>query len=106
MQIILDAEEAWSLMTIMVSQMIDAYRSRLSLTISVEGDDCDAGDRALWLQYWTSIAKALEDYPPKASKVSIVLEVTPNVKAMSGSIAKDGTLVIPSEYLEAVITKL
>jgi hypothetical protein len=77
----------------MVSQMIDAFRSRLSLTISVDGDDCDAGDRALWLQYWTSIAKALEDYPPKTGRVAIVLEVTPNVKAMSGSIAKDGTLV-------------
>jgi hypothetical protein len=77
----------------LVYDMIEGWRGKLSITIKVEGDDCDAGDRALWLQYWTSIAKALEDYPPKAGKVAIVLDVTARAKTLTASIAKDGTFV-------------
>jgi hypothetical protein len=76
-----------------VSDMIDAFRPRISITINVEGDDCDTGDRAMWLQYWTSIVQALDEYPPKGHSVAIVLNVTTKVKTMSGAIAKDGTLV-------------
>jgi hypothetical protein len=76
-----------------VSDMMAAFRPKLSITVRVEGDDCDAGDRALWMQYWVSITKALEDYPPKSGKVAIVLDVTPKTKVMSATVRKDGTFV-------------
>jgi hypothetical protein len=69
----------------LVGKDMDGFKSRLSLTINVEGDDCDAGQNALWLRYWTTIATALKDYPPKAKKVAIVLNVTSKAKDVTAS---------------------
>lgn len=73
-----------------VARDMDAFAKRFSLTISVEGNDCDARQNALWLKYWTTIAGALDRYPPKAKKVAITLNVTAKAKAVKVATGKDG----------------
>ena len=72
------------------AKMMDEFKSKLSITISVDGDDCDTQQSALWLRYMTTIATALRNYPPKARKVSIKLDVKAKAKDVSVSAAKDG----------------
>ncbi len=69
----------------LVAKDMDKFRSRFSITINVEGDDCDAQQNSLWLRYWTAIATALKNYPPKAKKVAIVLNVTSKAKDVTAS---------------------
>lgn len=74
----------------LVEKDMDAFKKRLSITISVDGDHCDAKQGSLWLRYWTTIAGALEDYPPRAKSVKITLNVTAKAKQMSATAGKDG----------------
>ena len=74
----------------MVEKMIDAFKSRLSITVTVEGDDCDAKQGALWLKYWSQIATELKNNKPKAKKVVITLNVTSKAKDISIKAGKDG----------------
>ena len=69
----------------LVAKDMDEFKPNLSITIKVEGDDCDAGQNALWLRYWTTIATALRDYPPRAKKLAIVLNVTSRAKDVTSS---------------------
>ena len=77
----------------MVYKMMDEYRGKLSVTVNVDGEDCDTKGTALWLRYWTSIAGALEAYPPNADKVSIVLNVSAKTKGMTATVANGSLLV-------------
>jgi hypothetical protein len=74
----------------LVEKDMDAFKKRFSITIVVDGDDCDAKQSSLWLRYWTTIATALRDYPPKAKTVKITLTVNNKAKEMSASVGKDG----------------
>lgn len=74
----------------LVGKDMDAFRSRLSIAVQVDGDDCDAKQNSLWLRYWTTIATALRDYPPKANKVAIKLVVTAKAKDVSVKAGKNG----------------
>jgi hypothetical protein len=73
-----------------VEKMMDDFKSKFSFTISVEGDDCDASG-GLWLKYYTSIAKAVHDYPPKSGKAFITLNVTAKAKGVTAEVGKDGS---------------
>jgi hypothetical protein len=75
----------------MVEKMIDAFKSRLSITVSVDGDDCDAKQGALWLKYWSEVATQLKNYPPRANKVVITINVTAKAKDVSIKAGKDGS---------------
>jgi len=79
----------------LVYKMMSAFRPKLSVTINLDGDDCDGTDHAVWLKYWTSIANLLEQYPPRADKVTVILNVTAKAKGMSATV-KDGTFVFTS----------
>jgi hypothetical protein len=72
-----------------IEPKIDAFKSKLAITITVEGDDCDAAKSALWLRYWTTVAAALKNNPPKAGKVTINLNVTAKAKEVTAD-SKDG----------------
>lgn len=74
----------------LVEKDMDAFKKRLSITITVDGDDCDAKQNSLWLRYWTTIATALEDYPPKAKSVKITLTVNTKAKELKATVGKDG----------------
>lgn len=77
----------------LVAKDMDKFRGRFSFTVKVEGDDCDAKHGALWLKYWTTTASALEDYPPRAKKVAITLDVTAKAKDVTVKAAKDGATI-------------
>jgi hypothetical protein len=70
--------------------MLDAFKAKFSLTISVEGKDCSADSDALWLRYWVTLGTALKDYPPKG-KVSIKLDVTTKAKDVTATVDKTGS---------------
>ncbi len=75
----------------LVEPMMDAFKSRFSMTVSVEGADCDARQSSLWLRYWTQLATGLRNYLPKAQKVSITLNVVSKAKDVTVEVSKDGT---------------
>ena len=77
----------------LVAKSMDAFKGKLSITISVEGDDCDAKQSSLWLRYWTTAATALSNYPPRAGKVAIAINVTSKVKEVSATAAGDGATI-------------
>lgn len=74
-----------------VAKRVEAFKSKLSITVSVEGDDCDAGANSLWLRYWGTIVTALKKYPPPAGKVSITLDVTSKARVIGVTHSKDGS---------------
>ncbi len=69
----------------LVEKDMEKFKSRFSITINVEGDDCDVQQNSLWLRYWTTIATALRNYPPKGKKVAIVLNVTSKAKDVTAN---------------------
>lgn len=79
-----------------MGRVVEAVDTRLdrTVTITVEGDDCDTKDTALWLRYWVTIAEALKNYPPRAGKVAITLNVTSKAKGMSAAVGKDGSTFV------------
>ena len=69
----------------LVEKDIEKFKGRFTITVNVEGDDCDVQQTSLWLRYWTTIATAVKNYPPKAKKVAIVLNVTSKAKDVTAS---------------------
>ena len=47
--------------------------------------------RARWLRYWTTIAKALRENPPKGKRVMISVNVTAKAKDVTAKVGKDGS---------------
>jgi len=74
----------------LVDKMMNEFKSRFGVTVTVEGDDCDARSGALWLKYWGQIATSLKNYPPRANKVFITLNVISKAKDVSVTAGKDG----------------
>lgn len=94
----------------LVAADMDKFKGRFSITINVEGDDCDAQQSSLWLRYWTTVATALKNYPPKAKKVAIVLNVTSKAKDVTANgftftAPRDKEVVGWSDKLEAPFRK-
>ncbi|MCX5742552.1 MAG: hypothetical protein NT062_08655 [Proteobacteria bacterium] len=74
-----------------VEKLVTAFQSRLSITIAVEGDDCDAKTSSLWLKYWSVITGAVKNFSPAAGKAFISLEVTGKARDVTSSVSADGT---------------
>jgi hypothetical protein len=74
----------------LVEKMMDDFRPSLHVTLTVEGDDCDASGNALWLKYWGETVRALKAYPPKSGKAQITINVTSKAKGVTVDV-KDGT---------------
>ncbi|HSK04026.1 MAG TPA: hypothetical protein VK932_22385 [Kofleriaceae bacterium] len=77
----------------LVSKSMDAFKGKLMITISVEGDDCDAKSNSLWLRYWTTAATALRNYPPRAGKVAIAINAISKARDVAVAAAKDGATI-------------
>jgi hypothetical protein len=88
----------------LVEKMMDELRPNLKITISVEGDDCDAGRNSLWLKYWTETVRALKANPPKSGKAFITINVTSKAKGVTVDVGKDGSTftITGSKDVEAV----
>lgn len=66
----LEADEA------KLADAIDAFKSKFLITVTVDGDDCDAKSNSLWLRYWSGLATTIRGYPPPHGKVFVNLTVT------------------------------
>ncbi len=75
----------------LVEPMMEAFKSRFSMTVSVEGNDCDARSNSLWLRYWSTLATSLKSYLPKAKKVAITLNVTAKAKDVTVEVSPDNS---------------
>jgi hypothetical protein len=71
--------------------MIDAFRSKLHVTIIVEGNDCKANDDALWMRYWYTVGATLKSYPPRSGRAFVTIEATTQVKDLTVSVDPGGT---------------
>jgi hypothetical protein len=76
-----------------VDKMVHDFEPKFHLTVNLEGDDCDAGSTALWLKYPSHVAIALGKYPPKAGKLTVVIDVTSKTKTLKVEVDKDGTML-------------
>lgn len=75
----------------LVEPMVEAFKSRFSITVNVEGDDCDAKRNALWVRYWSDAVLAAQKYPPPAGKVFIKINVGSKTRDVTSTVSKDGT---------------
>jgi hypothetical protein len=74
-----------------VEPMIDAFESRFSLTVKIDGDDCDNGHDPLWMQYVMHAAQNVNALPPAAGKAIISIDVSSKAKKFAIAVGKDGS---------------
>ena len=72
-----------------VEPLIDAFKSKFSLTVKIDGDDCDAGHDPLWMQYVMHAAQNVNKLPPASGKAFISIDVSSKAKKFSISVSKD-----------------
>jgi hypothetical protein len=72
-----------------VEPMIDAFRSRFSLAVKIDGDDCDAGHDPLWMQYVMHAAQNVNKLPPASGKAIISIDVSSKAKKFAIAVSKD-----------------
>ena len=74
----------------LVEKMVEDFKPKFHLTVTVEGDDCEASGNALWLKYISATTSALTHYPPKAGKATITLNVQAQAKGVQTTVSPDG----------------
>lgn len=72
-----------------VEPMIAAFRSRFSLSVKIDGDDCDGGHDPLWMQYVMHAAQNVNKLPPASGKAFISIDVSSKAKKFAISVGKD-----------------
>ncbi len=77
----------------LVAGKIAEFRSKFSMTIDVEGDDCDNGFSALWPRYWNAIVTAMNDYPIDGAKLNITLKVRKAARVVTYVVSPDHTTI-------------
>lgn len=73
-----------------VGAMVDAFKSKFSVTVNVEGDDCDAKQNSLWLRAWSGVATSIKNFPPPTGKVFVTINVTSKSRDITVDV-KDNT---------------
>ena len=82
----------------MVAAKIDQFRSKFSITVDIEGDDCDNGSGALWAGYLYTAVTALNAYPLDVPSLAITIKARKAARTVTYTVAPDGTAV---EYTAA-----
>jgi hypothetical protein len=72
-----------------VGKKIAEFAPKFHLTVNVDGADC-AKDSALFGKYVMETVDSLQKYPPKASKVTITINVNEKAKGVKTVVSKDG----------------
>ena len=87
-----------------VEPMITAFKSKFSLSVSIDGDDCDDGHDPLWHQYVMHAVQDVNKLPPAAGKAFISIDVSAKTKKFGISVSKDGStfkITAPKETASA-----
>ncbi len=72
-----------------VEPMIDAFKTRFSIAVKIDGDDCDDGHDPLWMQYVMHAAQNVNKLPPASGKAFISIEVSSKAKKFAIAVSKD-----------------
>lgn len=75
----------------LVDKKIDAFKSRFSIKVKLDGDDCDASGNALWLKYLGHTTEALTRFPPKSGKAFVTVDVKEKASGAKVDVTNDGT---------------
>lgn len=87
-----------------VEQTVAAFKPKFSLTVAIDGDDCDDSHDPLWMQYVLHAIEAINASPPASGKAFISITASAKAKTFSCTVAKDGatfTIVGPKETAAA-----
>ncbi len=87
-----------------VEAMVDAFKSKFSLSVSIDGDDCDDGHDPLWMQYVLHAAEDVATFPPASGKAFISIAVSSKAKKFGIAVDKTGskfTITAPKETASA-----
>lgn len=74
-----------------VEPMIDAFKTKFSLSVRIDGDDCDNGHDPLWMQYVMHAAQDVNKLPPASGKAFISIDVSSKTKKFGISVGRDGS---------------
>lgn len=74
-----------------VEPKVAAFKSRFTVTVNIEGDDCDVKRNALWLRWWSEAVSAATKYPTPAGKVFVTVNVTSKAREVTSTVSRDGT---------------
>jgi hypothetical protein len=74
-----------------VDKLVDAFKPKFHLTLTLEGDTCSATGNDLWLKYLGSTLGSLVRFPPKSGEARIVLDVKAAAKDLTVTVDKPGT---------------
>jgi hypothetical protein len=83
-----------------VEQTVAAFKSRFSLSVAIDGDDCDGSHDPLWMQYVMRSIEALNATPTATGKAFLSITASSTAKKFSFTVGKDRstfTLVGPKE---------
>lgn len=72
-----------------VEPMIDAFKTRFSIAVKIDGDDCDDGHDPLWMQYVMHAAQNVNKLPPASGKAFISIDVSSKAKKFAIAVGKD-----------------
>jgi peptidoglycan hydrolase-like protein with peptidoglycan-binding domain len=76
-----------------VAAQIEAFRSKFSLTIEIEGDDCDNSFSAPWTGYLTAAVTAALNYDNKLPKLHIAFHAKKSLRGITYTVTPDGSNV-------------
>jgi len=75
----------------LVDKMVDDFKPKFHVTLTLEGDDCSATGNDLWLKYLGSALGSLAKYPPKSGTAKLTIDVKAKVKDLTIAVDKAGT---------------
>lgn len=87
-----------------VEPLITAFKSKFSLAVTIDGDDCDNSHDPLWLQYVMHAVEDVNKLPPASGKAFISVAVSSKTKKFGISVSKDGAtfkITAPKEIAPA-----
>jgi hypothetical protein len=74
-----------------VDKMVDAFKPKFHVTLSLEADDCTATGRELWLNYLGSTLGSLVKFPPKSGVAQLTINVRAAAKDVKVEVDKAGS---------------
>jgi hypothetical protein len=77
-----------------VEGKIAAARSKLHITLTVDGSTCAVGQAGLWQNYLLYTAQALQKTPPKAGKAIVKVNASAKAKDFTVTAGKAGALEV------------